>query len=435
MTAPQLPAPSAAVVPGPLEPPARLLMGPGPISAYPSVLRAMSAPLVGQYDPFMTSAMAATQQLYRGVWNTANEATLLIDGTSRAGIEAAIVSLVRPGDRVLVPVFGRFGHLLAEIAERAQAEVHTIETEWGQVFPASVIEEAIVRVRPTLLALVQGDTSTTMNQPLEDIGAICRRHGVLFYSDATASLGGNAFEADAWGLDAATAGLQKCLGGPSGSAPITLSERAVEVVTGRKKIEAGIREPGDPSAPDFVRSNYFDLGMILDYWGPRRLNHHTEATSMLYAAYECARVLLAEGRDAVIARHELAGRAMLEGVRGLGMTVFGDAAHKMNNVVAVEIPDGVPGDAARSALLEDFGIEIGTSFGPLHGRVWRIGTMGYNARKDAVLTTLTALEAVLRRFGAPVAAGGGVEAAADVYRATAAASDMASDASSHAESA
>jgi (S)-ureidoglycine-glyoxylate aminotransferase len=405
--------------PGPIAPPPRLLMGPGPISAYPSVLTAMSAPLVGQYDPFMTATMAETQELYRGVWATRNEATLLVDGTSRAGIEAALVSLIRPGDRVLVPIFGRFGHLLAEIAERAMAEVHTIETEWGQVFPVSVIEEAVARVRPTLLALVQGDTSTTMNQPLDEIGAVCRRHGVLFYTDATASLGGNAFEADAWGLDAATAGLQKCLGGPSGSSPITLSERAVEVVQARKKIEAGIREPGDPSAPDFVRSNYFDLGMILDYWGPRRLNHHTEATSMLYGARECARLLLLEGRDAVIERHRVAGAAMLAGVEALGLVVFGDVAHKMNNVVAVEIPEGVPGDAARAALLEDFGIEIGTSFGPLHGRVWRIGTMGYNARKDAVLTTLAALEAVLARFGVAVPAGGGVQAATDVYAGTA----------------
>lgn len=404
-----------AVIPGPIDPPARLLMGPGPTSAYPSVLRAMSAPLVGQYDPFMTSAMTETQELYRSVWATANEATLLIDGTSRAGIEAAILSLVRPGDRVLVPIFGRFGHLLAEIAERALAEVHTIEAEWGQVFPVSVIEEAIVRVQPTLLAIVQGDTSTTMNQPLDELGEICARHGVLFYSDATASLGGNEFEADAWGLDAATAGLQKCLGGPSGSAPITLSPRAVEVVQARKKIEAGIRESDDVDATDFVRSNYFDLGMILDYWGPRRLNHHTEATSMLYAARECARVLVAEGRASVIARHRLAGEAMLAGVRGLGLEVFGDVSHKMSNVVAVEIPDGVPGDIARKELLDDFGIEIGTSFGPLHGRVWRIGTMGVNARRDAVLTTLAAVESVLRRFGAPVAAGGGVDAARDTY--------------------
>ncbi|MFL0411654.1 pyridoxal-phosphate-dependent aminotransferase family protein [Microbacterium paludicola] len=402
----------------PLDPPARLLMGPGPISAYPSVLRAMSSPLIGQYDPFMTATMTETQELYRQVWATRNEATLLIDGTSRAGIEAAIVSLVKPGDRVLVPVFGRFGHLLAEIAERALAEVHTIEVEWGQVVPLSAIEEAIVRVKPHLLALVQGDTSTTMNQPLDEVGELCAKHGVLFYTDATASLGGNEFDADAWGVDAATAGLQKCLGGPSGSAPITLSDRAVDVIRSRKRIEAGIREEGDASSADFIRSNYFDLGMILDYWGPRRLNHHTEATSMLYAARECARVMLTEGRSAVIDRHRVAGAAMLAGVEGLGLTVFGDVAHKMNNVVAVEIPEGLPGDEARGALLEDFGIEIGTSFGPLHGRVWRIGTMGANARKDTVLTTLAALEAVLRRYGVSVPAGGGVEAAADVFAAS-----------------
>ncbi|WP_375386657.1 pyridoxal-phosphate-dependent aminotransferase family protein [uncultured Microbacterium sp.] len=402
-------------IPGPIDPPARLLMGPGPINADPRVLRAMSAQLVGQYDPAMTDYMTETQELYRGVFATRNDATVLIDGTSRAGIEAAIVSLVRPGDRVLVPIFGRFGHLLSEIAERAMAEVHTIEVPWGQVFPASVVEEAIARVRPTLLALVQGDTSTTMNQPLDEIGEICARHGVLLYTDATASLGGNPFEADAWGVDAATAGLQKCLAGPSGSAPITLSERAVEVISSRKKVEAGIREPGDVDAPDFVRSNYFDLGMILDYWGPRRLNHHTEATTMLYGARECARILLEEGRDAVIERHRVAGAAMLAGVQGLGLSVFGDIAHKMNNVVAVEIPHTVVGDAVRASMLLDFGIEIGTSFGPLHGKVWRIGTMGVNARKDAVLQTLAALESALRRGGASVPTGGGVDAAIDVY--------------------
>ncbi|WP_285726097.1 pyridoxal-phosphate-dependent aminotransferase family protein [Psychromicrobium xiongbiense] len=390
-------------------------MGPGPVSAYPSVLTAMSAPLVGQYDPFMTSTMVETQELYRGVFSTGNEATLLIDGTSRAGIEAALISLITPGDRVLVPIFGRFGHLLAEIAERALAEVHTIETTWGQVFAPSAIEEAIIRVKPTLLALVQGDTSTTMNQPLEDIGALCARHGVLFYTDVTASLGGNPFEMDAWGVDAATAGLQKCLSGPSGSSPISLSERAVSVIRSRGRIEAGIREEGDVENEEFIRSNYFDLGMILDYWGPRRLNHHTEATSMLYAARECARVLLLEGRENVIERHRISGEAMLAGVQGLGLSTFGDLAHKMNNVVAVEIPEGVPGDEARGALLSDFSIEIGTSFGPLHGRVWRIGTMGYNARPDAVLTTLAALESVLRQFGVPVPAGGGVEAATAIF--------------------
>ncbi|PZE71578.1 alanine--glyoxylate aminotransferase family protein [Curtobacterium sp. MCBD17_019] len=399
----------------PVDPPARLLMGPGPVNADPRVLRAMSTPLVGQYDPWMTATMTETQGLYRQVFGTDNDATVLVDGTSRAGIEAALVSLLAPGDRVLVPVFGRFGHLLVEIATRAQAEVHTITTDWGQVFPPSVIEEAIIATRPTVLAIVQGDTSTTMNQPLDELGAICARHGVLLYTDATASLGGNAFEMDAWGIDAVTAGLQKCLSGPSGSAPLSLSDAAVAVVRSRHSVEAGIREPGDDVQDDPIRSNYFDLGMVLDYWGPRRLNHHTEATSMLYAARECARVLLDEGRDAFAARHALAGTAMLEGVRALGLRVFGDVAHKMHNVVAVEIPEGVVGDRVRSALLEDHGIEIGTSFGPLHGRVWRIGTMGVNARKDAVVTTLAALEQCLRRAGVAVPQGGGVDAALDVY--------------------
>ncbi|PTL74776.1 aminotransferase [Rathayibacter caricis DSM 15933] len=390
-------------------------MGPGPINADPRVLRAMSAQLVGQYDPSMTAYMTETQELYRRVFVTENEKTMLVDGTSRAGIEAALVSMLEPGDRVLVPVFGRFGHLLREIAERCGAEVHVIEAEWGQVFPVSVIAEAIERVRPKVLAVVHGDTSTTMAQPLEELGAICEKHGVLFYTDVTASLAGNSFGADELGLDAVSAGLQKCLGGPSGSAPVTFSERAVAVIESRKSIEAGIRDEGDAVSAHPVRSNYFDLGMVFDYWGPRRLNHHTEATTMLYGARECARIIVEEGLENTIARHRLHGAAMLAGVQGLGLEVFGDVAHKMSNVVAVRIPDGVNGDAVRGAMLEDFGIEIGTSFGPLHGKVWRIGTMGYNARTDTVLTTLAALEAVLRRAGASVSPGGGVDGAYGVY--------------------
>ncbi len=403
---------------GPIDPPARLLMGPGPITAHPRVLHAMSAQLVGQYDPFMTATMAETQALYRDVFVTDNAATLLVDGTSRAGIEAALVSLVAPGDRVLVPRFGRFGHLLVEIAERSGAEVHVIDVPWGQVFAPEAVEAAIRRVRPTVLAVVHGDTSTTVAQPLADLGAICREHDVLLYCDATASLGGNELLTDAWGLDAVTAGLQKCLGGPSGSAPITLSPRAVERIRSRTSVEAGLRDPADdPEAVggERIRSNYFDLGQILDYWGPRRLNHHTEATTMLYGARECARLLLEEGLDASIARHRLHGGAMLAGVTGLGLVPFGDQDHRMTNVVGVEIPEGVVGDAVRADLLSDYGIEIGTSFGPLHGRVWRIGTMGYNARRDAVLTTLAALEAVLRRHGVRVVPGGGTEAALDAY--------------------
>jgi len=399
----------------PINPPARLLMGPGPINADPRVLRAMAAQLVGQYDPAMTGYMTQTQELYRGVFQTDNEHTLLVDGTARAGIEAALVSLIEPGDRVLVPIFGRFGHLLREIAERAGAEVHVREVAWGQVFTPAAIEQAIRETQPKLLAIVHGDTSTTMMQPLDELGAICESHDVLFYTDVTASLGGNTVETDAWGLDAVTAGLQKCLAGPSGSAPATFSPRAAAVINARTSIEAGIREPGDPTAQHPIRSNYFDLSMLFDYWGPRRLNHHTEATTMLYGARECARLLVEEGLPQAVERHRRHGMAMLAGVQGLGLDVFGDLGHKMNNVVAVVIPDGVNGEGVRGALLNDFGIEIGTSFGPLHGKVWRIGTMGYNARQDTVLTVLAALEQVLRRAGASVTAGGGVGAAYDVF--------------------
>jgi (S)-ureidoglycine---glyoxylate transaminase len=403
----------------PFDPPHRLLMGPGPVNADPRVLRAMAAPLVGQFDPVMTAAMNRAMALYRRVFRTANQATFLVDGTARAGVEAVLVSLVEPGDRVLVPVFGRFGHLLVEIARRCGAEVHCVEVRWGEVFPLEALAEAVGRVRPMLVATVHGDTSTTMCQPLDGLGAICARHGALLYTDATASLGGNPFEADGWGLDAASAGLQKCLSGPPGSAPVTLSERAVARVTARRHTEAGIRDARDrgepPEGRPVIASNYFDVAMLLDYWGERRLNHHTEATSMLYAALECARILLVEGLDEAVERHRRHGAAMAAGVTGLGLTLFGDAEHRMHNVVGVEIPAGVAGEAVRADLLDGFGIEIGTSFGPLHGRIWRIGTMGYNARSEAVLNTLAALEHVLCRHGCRVPPGGGVDAAEASY--------------------
>ncbi|WP_317933425.1 alanine--glyoxylate aminotransferase family protein [Halioxenophilus sp. WMMB6] len=399
-----------------INPPARLLMGPGPINADPRVLRAMSAQLVGQYDPSMTDYMGETMALYRQVFKTQNQWTLLIDGTSRAAIEACLVSALSPGERVLIPVFGRFGHLLVEIATRCGAEVHTIEVPWGEVATASSIEEAIIKVKPTLLAIVQGDTSTTMLQPLEELGAICAKHGVLLYTDATASIVGNPLETDAWGLDAVSAGLQKCLGGPSGSGPITLSTKFVEHIRKRHHVEQGIKtDDHNEGEGARIRSNYFDLPMILDYWGEERLNHHTEATTMLYGARECARIVLQEGLDAIIARHTLHGEAMARGLKAMNLELFGDQAHKMTNVVGVYIPAGVDGDGLRKAMLSEFAIEIGTSFGPLHGKIWRIGTMGYNARKDTVLMTLAALECLLRRGGHRFPAGAGVDAAMNHY--------------------
>ena len=402
-----------------LSPSPRLLMGPGPINVDPRVLRAMSMPMLGQFDPEFTAYMNETMALFRQVFQTTNR-TLLIDGTARAGIEALLVSLIEPGDRVLVPIFGRFGHLLSEIASRCGAAVSTLETEWGSVFEPDRIEDAVKRIRPKMLAMVHGDTSTTMAQPLAEIGEICRQHGCLLYVDATATLGGMDFPVDTWQVDAASAGLQKCLSGPPGMAPITFNEQVEHLVRRRKHVEAGLRPAGfSPPSGARIASNYFDLPMLMDYWGDARLNHHTEAASMLYAARECARIVMRDGLAATFARHAAASRALVAGLQAMGLDVFGDQRHKMASITGVYIPGGVDGDKVRTALLNDFGIEIGTSFGPLHGRIWRIGTMGYNCRKQNVLICLAALEAVLRRAGLSLPAGAAVEAAYAAYASTA----------------
>jgi (S)-ureidoglycine-glyoxylate aminotransferase len=260
-----------------------------------------------------------------------------------------------------------------------------------------------------------------MAQPIDDLGAVCRAHGALLYVDATATLSGMAVPVDGWGADIVTAGLQKCLGGPSGSAPITISDRAADLIFSRRHVERGLAGPGvSAGAGRRIGSNYFDLAMVMDYWSEKRLNHHTEAASMLYAARECARVALEEGLESRFARHALAGAAVTAGVTAMGLEVYGDPAHKMTNVTGVIAPAGLDYDRIRARMRTEFEIEIGSAFGPLVGKLWRIGAMGINARKHAVLTTLAALEAVLRNEGFAFTSGAGVDAAMAVYAAGAA---------------
>jgi (S)-ureidoglycine-glyoxylate aminotransferase len=400
-----------------LNPRPRLLMGPGPINVDPRVLQAMSTQLQGQFDPQFRGYMRQTMALYRRLFVTDNRWTFIIDGTARSAIEAVMVSAVEPGDRVLVLSFGRFGQLKAEIARRCGADLRVIETEWGTVFTPEQVERELQAFSPKLVAVCQGDTSTTMAQPLDEIGKLCRRHGAMLQVDATATVGGMPLPVDEWQIDAVTGGLQKCLAGPSGAAPVTVSDAMARAIYRRRHIEEGLR-PKDyvPGEGRMVPSNYFDLAMVMDYWSDLALNHHTESTTMLYCARECARIFLQEGHPSVFRRHALASQAVVAGVQAMGLRVFGDLAHKMPNVTGIWIPEGVNGDRARGALLEDFNIEIGTSFGPLHGRIWRIGAMGYNARKDAVLVTLGALETVLAAEGFRLPRGAGVDAAREIYR-------------------
>lgn len=391
-------------------------MGPGPITCDPRVLHAMSHQLIGQYDPAMTQCMNETMAIYRDVFATKNQWTFMVDATARGGIEAALTSMLCPGEKVFIPIMGRFGFLLKEIAERCGAVVDYMEVEWGKIAEPDEVIQQIKKSRPKLVAMVQGDTSTTMCQPLEEIGHFCADEGILSYCDATASIGGNEFLTDEWKISVVSAGLQKCLCGPSGIAPITINPLATETIRSRHHVEAGIRTSAHKdSEGEIIRSNYFDLAMIMDYWGEERLNHHTEATSMLFGARECGRILLEEGAENVIARHKTSGKALAAGLMAMGLELYGDQRYRMNNVVGVYIPKGVDGEKVRMQMLHDFGIEIGTSFGPLVGVVWRIGTMGYNARKSAVLQTLACLEQVLILNGFKADVGTAVSEALKIF--------------------
>ncbi|AIF49839.1 alanine--glyoxylate aminotransferase family protein [Pelosinus sp. UFO1] len=394
------------------------LMTPGPVEVEPRVLRAMCTSILGQFDPEFTELMNQTMEMLRTVFQTKNHWAFPIDGTSRAGIEAVLCSIIEPGDRVLIPIYGRFGHLLTEIAERYGADVANIETDWGQVFDPQVVIQEIRKVKPKIVAMVHGETSTGCMQPLKEIGEACRELDILFVVDAVATIGGTAVKVDEWKIDAAIGGTQKCLSVPSGMAPITFNSRVEAVLLQRKKIERGLTDASEPQNQQarLIRSNYFDLSQLMDYWSPVRLNHHTEATSMLYALREGLRIVLEEGLEARFIRHKLHEKALVQGIQAMGLKIYGDPNCKLPVVTSITIPDGIDGESVRRMLLQDFQIEIASSFGPLKGKIWRIGSMGYSCRKKNVLHVLGALEAVLIRHKVKVCAGDAVQAALDIYQ-------------------
>lgn len=398
--------------------PKRTIMTPGPVEADPRVLRSMSTPILGQFDPAFTQLMNEVMVMLRDVFQTSNHWAFPVDGTSRSGNEALLASVIEPGDCVFVPIYGRFGHLLVEICERYGAEVHTIECPWGEIFDPQTVIKEIKKLSPKIVAIVHGETSTGRMQPLAEIGKACRELDVLLIVDAVATIGGVDLKTDDWHLDGVIGGTQKCLSVPSGMAPITYNERIEKIILARKKVERGIATEEDrrySRTMQPISSNYFDLSMLQDYWSPRRLNHHTEATSMIYALHEGLRLVLQEGLENRFKRHKDHELALIAGIEAMGLKLFGNPNYKLSCVTCVEIPNGIDGDAVRKMLLEEFSIEIASSFGPLHGKIWRIGTMGYSCRKDNVLSVLGALEAVLIRHQAKVNRGEALQAALDVY--------------------
>lgn len=389
---------------GDLAPSPRILLGPGPSMADPRVLRAMATPLIGQFDPEFTAVMNEVMELARYAFQTENPRTFPISGTGRAGLEAALASLVEPGDRVVVGECGRFGLLFAEIAERCGARVVPVRAEWGRIVEPDALARALGEGRTKLVALVHGETSTGVLQPLAEIARLVREHEALLVVDAVVTLGGAEVATDAWGLDVVVAGTQKCLSCPSGMAPLTYNARAEAVLRARRRK---------------VQSNYLDLTQLETYWSPARFNHHTAPTAMVYGLREALRAARVEGREARFERHRLHGDALRAGITALGLALFGaePPAHRLPMITPVVVPEGVDELRVRRRLLHDFGIEIGAAFGPLQGKIWRIGTMGYSARRENVLLALAALEVVLRREGRRAPPGAGVEAALAQYAA------------------
>jgi alanine-glyoxylate transaminase/serine-glyoxylate transaminase/serine-pyruvate transaminase len=389
-------------IPGQLNPSPRLLLGPGPSDAHPRVLRAMVTPLLGHLDPQFLEIMNETQAMLRAVFRTANRLTFPVSATGMAGMEACVVNLIEPGDKMVFCSAGFFGGRIAEIGGRAGAAVTLLERPWGHVFDLNAIREALQKVRPKVLGIVHAETSTGAWQPLNGLGKLCHEFDTLLLADTVTSLGCVPVLLDDWGIDAAYSCSQKGLGCPPGLAPVSFSDRALDAVK-RRKTKA--------------QSWYLDVTLLQKYWGEERVYHHTAPISMVYALREGLRLILEEGLEARWARHLKNHQALKAGLLAMGLAYTAVEGHQLPQLNAVRIPAGVDDAAVRQRLLSEFGIEIGSGLGEFKGKAWRIGLMGYNSRANNVLLFLAALEQCLLGQGLKTNPGTGVAAANKVLAA------------------
>jgi alanine-glyoxylate transaminase / serine-glyoxylate transaminase / serine-pyruvate transaminase len=361
-------------------PSARTLLGPGPSPVSPRVLQALSLPVVGHLDPKFLDLMDQSMAMLREVFQTKNRLALPMSGTGSAGMETCFVNLVEPGDAVLIGVNGVFGTRMVDVAQRCGAQVDSVEAVWGSALDPQSFKAALGKKRYKLVALVHAETSTGVLQPLDDIARLVREHGALLLVDAVTSLGGAPVRIDELSIDACYSCSQKCLGCPPGLSPVTLSERAVEVVRKRKTK---------------VQSWYLDLSMIEKYWGSERLYHHTAPISMNYALHEALRIVLEEGLEAAWHRHRRVHEAFIREMRKLEIEPAVIESIRAPMINAIKIPDGADDAKIRQRLYDEFNIEIGAGLGPLKGKIWRVGLMGYGSRVENVEILSKALQKLI----------------------------------------
>lgn len=356
-------------------------MGPGPSDVSDRVLAAMSAPTLGHLDPEYLAIMNHTRTMLQAVFRTTHELTLAVSGTGSAGMEAAVVNLIEPGDEMIVCVNGVFGGRMRDVAQRAGAVVHSVEAPWGRTIdPADVERTLKAHPKTKVVGIVHAETSTGAHQPLEEISSLTHDAGALLLVDAVTSLAGMEVRVDDWRIDACYSGTQKCLSCPPGLSPLTFSPAAVKAMEQRQHK---------------VQSWYLDMTLVRQYWGQDRVYHHTAPINMNYALYEALRIVLEEGLDARIERHRLLHGELRRGLESLGLSYIPERS--LTTLNAVHVPAGVDEAQVRSRLLTEYGIEIGAGLGPFKGKAWRLGLMGESCTRRNVTLVLAALKQLLGR--------------------------------------
>jgi len=389
---------------GELLPPHRLMLTPGPSTMDPRVYRALATPIVGHLDPWFTEMMGDVQALLRRVFRTENRVTFPISASGSGGIEAAVVNPLEEGDEAIVCTNGTFSERMAVIAERTPARVTRVEAPYGRPVDPDDVRRAGKGKKVKFVGLAHGETSTSVMHRLEDFRQVADELGALLVVDAVATLAGVPLDADRQRIDICFSGSQKAISAPPGMAPITVNARVEELLRARKTK---------------VQSWYFDLTTTMNYWGKERTYHHTPPISLIYGMREALRLVLEEGLEARWERHRQNQQALVAGLEAMGFELFvSDPADRLVTVTGVRVPESVEDLKVRRQLLDEFNIEIAGGFGPLKGRLWRVGLMGYSCQRRNVLLFLAALEKVLLDQGFGVPAGAGVGAAVRAYEQT-----------------
>lgn len=380
-----------------LQPPVKVLLGPGPSSVHPRVLQALSLPVMGHLDPAFFQVMDDVCEMLRQVFHTKNTMTVPISSTGTGAMETACANIIEPGDEVLICRNGYFGIRLGDIAERCGATVHLMDTPWGKAVDPQMLKDEL-KNHPGLKAVgvVHAETSTGVLSDMKELVEVIHEAGALAIADAVTSLGGHEVRMDDWGIDVCYSATQKCLGAPPGLAPISLSEAAMDVVVKR---------------PTKVQSFYFNLKDLEAYWNQTRAYHHTSPINMTYALREALRMMMEEGQENRINRHAKVAAALRAGAEALGLSLLAEEGHRLNPLTTVSVPEGIEDAKIRRALLNDYDIEIGGGLGEFSGKAWRIGLMGESARERNVFALLSALETLLYKEGYEVAFGASLSAA------------------------